>query len=95
MARDRRLSRRAFVGAAAGATLPYFIPEGVLAQPGRPGANERIVVASIGVGGMGRNHVFPDVAALCDVDSTRMAEVAKSVMESGKRDVPSPPDLVQ
>lgn len=95
MARDRRLSRRKFLGATAGAvSLPYFVPEGVLAQPGKPGANDRIVVASIGIGGMGRNHVPPDVAMLCDVDKNRLAEVTDIVMKSGKRTPSAPPELV-
>jgi predicted dehydrogenase len=36
--------------AAAGVALPYIIPSGVLASEGRPGANERIGVAIIGMG---------------------------------------------
>jgi predicted dehydrogenase len=51
------------------------------------------VVANIGIGGMGRNHVGPDTAALCDVDEGRMADVLNTVMKSGKRTMPNPPDL--
>src|SRR5437764_1252191 len=92
--RARNLTRRRVLeSAAASIALPTFIPDGVLAKPGRPGANDRIVIANIGIGGMGRNHVPPDTAALCDVDSNRLAEVAKSVTQSGKRSVSSSPDL--
>ena len=76
-------SRREFIKkSAAVATsvgFPTFIPEGVLAAPGRPGANDRIVYAHIGVGGMGQSHVVPDAAALCDVDQNHLHEVAKRV----------------
>jgi len=89
------ISRRELLGAAAGFGIPAIIPARVLGRPGRPGANDRIVIASIGVGGMGRTHVPPDVAALCDVDRNRMAEVAEKVMQSGNRTIPSPPVLVE
>lgn len=95
MASRKEVSRRDLLGGATAFALPAFIPGGVLAKPGRPGANDRIVIANIGVGGMGRSHVPPDTAALCDVDSRRMVEVANSVMQSGKRTIAAPPDLVQ
>ncbi|HEY9172343.1 MAG TPA: Gfo/Idh/MocA family oxidoreductase [Verrucomicrobiae bacterium] len=48
------LSRREFLKwsslAASSVALPYFIPSGVLAASGRPGANDRIAVGCIGVG---------------------------------------------
>ena len=76
-------SRREFIkGAATTAAIvgfPTFIPEGVLAAPGRPGANDRIVYAHIGLGGMGQSHVVADAAALCDVDENHLHEVAKRV----------------
>jgi predicted dehydrogenase len=94
MATHREITRREFVGKAAAAfALPTIIPSGVLAAPGRPGANDRIVIANIGVGGMGRNHVPPDTAALCDVDETRLNDVAQRVMQNTKRTVAKPPDL--
>jgi predicted dehydrogenase len=37
--------------AATGGTLPTIIPSGVLAAPGRPGANDRVVIGAIGTGG--------------------------------------------
>ncbi len=60
--------------------MPYVLPSGILARPGRPGPNDRIVYGHIGLGGMGRSHVVPDAAAaLCDVDANHLAEVAKTV----------------
>lgn len=74
------LSRREFLGGTAAAfALPYILPSGVLAAPGRPGANDRIVVANIGIGGMGSSHIRPDSAALCDVDDAHLAAGAKRV----------------
>jgi predicted dehydrogenase len=88
-----KVTRRAFVQAAAGAAIPTIIPAGVLARRGRRGANDRIVVGCIGVGGQGRTHIPSDVAALCDVDAGRLHGVSDTVMKSGKRTIAAPPDL--
>jgi predicted dehydrogenase len=87
-------SRRSFlrtVTASAGSAvvLPTFLPLRVLGAPGQPGANERVTVAHIGVGGMGSGHLGymlakrsrgeVNVAAVCDVDSKRRASAAQSV----------------
>ena len=96
MKRKYELRRREFL-ATAGAALgvPCLIPSGVLAAPGKPGANERLTVGSIGVGGMGRGHLgrllkfrelgVTNVAAVCDVDEVRLANAAK---EAGPGVVP-------
>jgi predicted dehydrogenase len=74
MSNERRITRRGFLGGtAATVALPYIIPRTVW------GANERIVTAVIGTGGMGRNHIAPDCAALCDVDDKMLAEGVKRV----------------
>ncbi len=93
MAKGRMVSRRELLGGAAAFAIPAIVPSSVIGRPGRSGANDRIVIANIGVGGMGRNHVPPDTAALCDVDSNRTAEVAKNVMAGGKRTISTPPDI--
>ncbi len=85
----RSVPRRRFlatVGAAAAA--PYLVPSGVLAAPGKTGANDRLTVAHIGIGGMGGRHLrmsmaFREsgqvgIAALCDVDESRLARAAKT-----------------
>ena len=80
--RQRRISRRDFLKASAATAavgMPYVVPSGVLAAPGRPGANDRIVIGHIGVGGMGSGHVREDAAALCDVDANHLAAAAKKV----------------
>ncbi|HET6385683.1 MAG TPA: Gfo/Idh/MocA family oxidoreductase [Armatimonadota bacterium] len=80
---SRRVTRRGFIRtsavSAAAFGIPYIIPDGVLAAPGRPGANDRIVYGHIGLGGQGISHVVPDAAALCDVDSDHLANAAKRV----------------
>jgi predicted dehydrogenase len=59
--------------------LPTYIPGGVLASRGQPGANDRVVTAVIGCGGMGQHHVYPDCAALCNVDANHLANAAKRI----------------
>lgn len=59
--------------------LPTYIPGGVLASRGQPGANDRVVTAVIGCGGMGQHHVYPDCAALCDVDANHLSNAAKRI----------------
>jgi len=55
---SKNVSRRQFLCrggalAAAGAAVPYLIPSSVLAAPDRPGANDRIGIAGIGIGRQG------------------------------------------
>ncbi|MGD0900602.1 MAG: Gfo/Idh/MocA family oxidoreductase [Thermoguttaceae bacterium] len=77
------ISRRAVLrGAAAGIALPYLIPDGVLAAPGKPGPNDRIGIAGIGVGRQGSG-VFGGAArlgrfvAVADVNLPRAQAIAK------------------
>jgi predicted dehydrogenase len=69
-----RISRRTFAGAAASAFAFTYVPKRVF------GANDRLQVACIGVGGQGGGDVRDvaasgcDVVALCDVDQQRGAE---------------------
>ncbi len=81
------LTRRQFVGTALAATVgPMILPSGVLAKPGRPGPNDRMLIGHIGVGGMGTGHLnfiqgnkkFQS-GALCDVDQKRLAKAAEIV----------------
>jgi len=39
---------------ATGLAVPYLVSSSALAQPGKPGANDRLSIALIGCGGMGR-----------------------------------------
>jgi predicted dehydrogenase len=80
MPKQHHLTRREVIQSTAGTfAIPMIVPEGVIGRKGRQGANDRIVIANIGVGGMGSNHIYPDSAALCDVDESRLAAAAKKV----------------
>ncbi|NQT16473.1 MAG: Gfo/Idh/MocA family oxidoreductase, partial [Planctomycetes bacterium] len=76
MSKRDQLSRRQFMGksAVAGAAVPLYVSSSVLAQPGKPGANDRIQVGLIGAGGMGRGNLrnctkYDDVVVtgICEV----------------------------
>ncbi len=54
MKRSYRLKRREFLAAAAAVGAPYLVPAGVLAAPGKMGANERISIGDL----MGSAKVF-------------------------------------
>ncbi|MCP5517120.1 MAG: Gfo/Idh/MocA family oxidoreductase [Verrucomicrobiales bacterium] len=84
------ISRRRFLRTSIAATAAWqALPSGVLAAPGRPGANNRFVVGHIGTGGMGMNHVrnmvrFQSegkvrVAAVCDADENFLITAAGTV----------------
>ena len=79
----KQWTRRKFVKQssklAAGIALPYYVPSAVLAAPGRPGANDRIGVGFIGVGGRARqliDHLPAEgqIGAICDVYRKRAEE---------------------
>jgi predicted dehydrogenase len=88
--RSPDLDRRSFlkVGAAALGTAAFGFPDIIssraLAATGRPGANDRLTLGYIGVGGRGTSNLNSisawvtrgdlNVAAVCDVDETRLAK---------------------
>ncbi len=81
----RQLSRRTFVGAAASTAFAFtYLPRRVW------GANERLNVASIGVGGKGRGEVRDvaaqecNIVALCDVDEQRAARTFEEFPDAKK-----------
>ncbi len=76
------LTRRDFLGSAAtGAALFTFIPGRVLGANGAVSANNKLNIAGVGVGGMGKNNLeqmqSENIVALCDVDW----DYAKGVFE--------------
>jgi predicted dehydrogenase len=84
--------RREFLATATAAmSAAWTVPSGVLAARGRPGANERITVGLIGVGGMGNGHLNMlkrfrelgevNIAAVCDIDEKRLASAAQSATD--------------
>lgn len=75
----RSISRRNFLATAAMAT-PMILSSGVMGTNGRPGANSRMVVGIIGIGGKGKHHIqriSEQVGALCDVDATHLEAGSK------------------
>ena len=80
-----KITRRSLLKASAAASsiaIPYFIPSGVLAADGKPGANDRVTIGAIGVGTRGSLLLdqLPDGAqlvALADCNMPR-AEQYKS-----------------
>ena len=73
------LSRRRLIENVAAASAPMVVREGVIGMHGKPGANDRIIYAHIGVGGMGSSHIVADAAALCDVDANHLAAANERV----------------
>ena len=91
---DTRVPRRTFLktagaAAAAGAAIgaPQLIPSTALAAPGKKGANDRIRVGHIGMGGRARglyrelgglrDKGEAESVAVCDVDEKRLERAAK------------------
>ncbi len=75
---DSGTTRRRFVGSAATAAAAFMIlPRRVLGGNGTPGANDRLNIAAVGLGGQGnadlRPHVNDNIVALCDVDDANAA----------------------
>jgi len=97
MAQRRKMTRRRFLEAsaagAAGVGFPYFVPSRVFARAGQPGANERIVIGHIGVGGRGSGHVRDSgrrgdpVAVVCDVDDRRAALAVRGLKQAGQNPI--------
>jgi predicted dehydrogenase len=77
----QRASRRRFLQSitAASFAMPLVLPARVLAAPGRPGANDRVILGFIGTGGRSRqlmDHVPAEgrIAAICDSFRPRCLE---------------------
>src|SRR5688572_17515373 len=94
MRKDKQLPRRDFLKTSAAAAAAFTIlPSGSYGRSRRISANDRVNIATIGCGGMGRanlqalasmNHV-----ALCDVDwayvDSRFADIPKQIENASKR----------
>lgn len=74
----RSTTRRTFLKASAASLVaPYFVPARAF------GANDRLNVAAVGVGGKGRSDIAnaargQNVVAICDVDERTLAKAAKT-----------------
>src|ERR1035438_6116584 len=71
------LSRRAFTPAAVAAFS--FVPRRVLGGMNQAAPSDKLNIAAVGIGGMGRNYIkgceSENIAALCDVDEALAAPV--------------------
>jgi predicted dehydrogenase len=73
------VSRRRFLGAAGAAVASFtLVPRHVLARSGQTPPSDKLNIAGIGVGGMGRGDLrsvsSQNIVALCDVDMRRAAD---------------------
>ena len=97
MSEPNLLGRRIFLKTTgtvvAGASVvgfPQIIGSQVLGAPGKPGANDRLIIGHIGVGGMGGGHLGymlarqsrgeVTVAAVCDADEKRLESAYQSTV---------------
>lgn len=88
------MNRRQFLARAAAASVafgaPLFVPRHVLGEPGKPGANDRIRVGFIGVGGRARAIIRDEwspsgqIVAVADCFLPRCHETAAMVPEGAK-----------
>ena len=69
---QNRMSRRGFLGTAAGVAAFTVVPRHVLGGPGQTPPSEKLNIAGIGVGGQGAGDLraleSQNIVALCDVD---------------------------
>jgi predicted dehydrogenase len=91
---NRTLPRRDFLkmsgalAASAALGVPQFVPERVLGKDGKTGANQRLVLGVIGVGGRGSEHLRNligytdqgkvDIAAISDPDEKRLEKALET-----------------
>lgn len=75
----KRIDRRDFLAGSAAAATVSIVPRHVLAGAGRKPPSEKLNIAGIGVGGMGKNNLrqleSENIVALCDVDHEYAAPV--------------------
>ncbi len=81
--RRGRMSRRGFLaGASAAAAVFTIVPRSVLAASGLKAPSDKLNIAGVGVGGMGKSNVnecsSENITALCDVDWDYAKEIFQS-----------------
>jgi len=73
--------RREFVSSVAAAASLSIVPRHVLGAGDQPAPSQKLNIAGIGVGGMGRGDLeavsSENIVALCDVDLVRAADTFK------------------
>jgi predicted dehydrogenase len=83
-----KVTRREVLAAAAAVGAFTIVPRHVLGGPGHTAPSEKLNVAGVGVGGMGKNNVeaceSENIVALCDVDFNFAAEVFEKYPKAKK-----------
>jgi predicted dehydrogenase len=86
-----RYNRRQFLGASAAVTAGLGAPLVLADENKKVAANDKVIVALIGCGGMGRANLHDfmripnfEVAAVCDVDTSRMVETLKDIQKANR-----------
>jgi len=80
--KSTKITRREFLGASAAAAAGMMIiPRHVLGGPGITAPSDKLNIGCVGVGGKGTSDIWSvsteNIAALCDVDDTHMADFLK------------------
>lgn len=82
------ISRRDFISGAAAAAAFTIVPRSVLGGPGNTPPSDKLNIAGVGIGGMGKNNIRScgeeNIVALCDVDWAYAAEVFKKYPKARK-----------
>jgi predicted dehydrogenase len=83
-----KISRRDFIGGAAAAMAFTIVPSHVLGGSGNTPPSEKLNIAGVGFGGMGKNNIkaceSENIVALCDVDWKYTADVFKEYPNAKK-----------
>jgi len=86
--RNKKISRRDFMGGAAAAMAFTIVPSHVLGGSGNTPPSEKLNIACVGFGGMGKNNIkaceSENIVALCDVDWEYTADVFKEYPNAQK-----------
>jgi predicted dehydrogenase len=83
------LPRRVFLASAAAVTAGFtIVPRHVLGGQGTPAPSDKLNIAGVGVGGMGKSNLrrceTENIVALCDVDSGKADEVFKKYPDAAR-----------
>jgi predicted dehydrogenase len=82
MTKKTAFNRRSFLAGTTAAGVFTVIPRAVLGTADQPSANNRLNIASVGVGGMGSGDIrqvpTENIVAICDVDANHAANSAKN-----------------
>jgi predicted dehydrogenase len=86
MMSEPTLSRRRLLAVATAGAGITIVPRQVLGGPGHIAPSEKLGIAGIGVGGMGKNNLSQleteNIVALCDVDPVYAAETFKKYLQA-------------